>query len=357
MNEFDQTLESSLDATHGIQPPKNPLTENTVDEWLDYVFRENGGTSYQRPLLNMLRGVRILGPGNQMAPVPDDTIGLVFVSRPLLNLSDDNVRKHPQMISLYNPSKNSLQAYTKGLLDKQWADSNMHGSGVLDPHFAWIPPIANLVKVSSGFPDSSISIGKSDPGIRKQVYQFVNGILKVNYDYDIRMTFHNPKPNILPYIFDMWEHYIDAVKLGDEGMYPYPEALIQNYKDYDCRIYHIILNKNLRNIEGIYCCMDAIPNTYPSGSFSTIDNTRNSLLGQGQDELDINFSSTVFRYNNTRVSSMFNQTTAFFNPNMADGLRERTHVKLSVKEYMSGSYNCYPWINQETMELEYWRKR
>lgn len=357
MNEVNENLDSTLFQTPGIKPPRDELSQANVDEWLDYVFQENGGTSYERPLLNMLRGVRVLGPGNQMAPIPDDTIGLVFVSRPLLNLSDENVRLHPQMISLYNPPKNSIQAYTKGLLDKNWGDLNMHGSGILNPNLAWISPIANLVKVSSGFPDVSLNMAKSDPGIRKQVYQYVNGILKVNYDYDLRMTMHNPKPNILPYLFDMWLHYIDGVTLGDEGMGPYPEALIQNYRDFDCRVYHIILNKNFRNIEGIYCCMDAVPNTFPSGSFSTIDTTRNSLVGQGQEELDIGFSATVFRYNNVRVSQMFNQTTVFFNRNMADGTREKTHRKLSVKEYMAGGFDCYPWINIENMELEYWIKR
>lgn len=334
--------------------PKGTLNSGNIDQWLDYVFSENGGTSYKSPLAKMLRGTRILGPGNQMAPVPDDTIGLVFVTRPLLNLSDENVKKHPQLISLYKPNKDGLNAYVKGLLDPRWGRNESVPDSLLDPYYPWIAPITNFVKVSSGFPDVTLNVDKSEPGIRKEVHMYPSGMLKVNWDFDMRMTFYNPKPNILPYIFDVWNHYIEAVTLGDEGMEPYPEALIQNYRDYDTRIYHMVLNKDMRSIEGIYCNAYSWPNSFPSGAFSSIDKTRNSLLGQGQDELDINFPSVGFRYNNVRVAAMFNQTTTYFNPRMDPKVRGQHYRKLKFSEYQSEGTSSYPWINLDTMELEYW---
>lgn len=374
MADDPKSFQSALERTPGNIAPKDPLVNvvsggaadrggkkpigtinsKNLDEWLNYVFSESGGTSYESPLVKMLRGTRILGPGNQMAPVPDDTIGLVFVSRPLLNLSDENVRKHPQLISLYKPSKNSLNAYVKGLLDPVWGRTEGGNNPLLDPYYPWIAPITNFVKVSSGFPDVSLNVDKGEPGIRKQVQMYPSGILKVNWDYDMRMTFYNPKPNILPYIFDVFNHYIEAVTLGDEGMEPYPEALVQNYRDYDVRIYHMILNKNMRNIEGIYCNAYSWPNTFPSGAFSVIDKTRNSLLGQGQDELDVNFPSVGFRYNNIRVVAMFNGTTEYFNPKMKPGVRSKHYRKLKFSEYQANGTTSYPWINIDTMELEYW---
>ncbi|WP_228493064.1 hypothetical protein, partial [Pseudomonas aeruginosa] len=91
--------------------------KETILEWWNYAFRENGGPGFDNALTNLLRGFRILGPGNQLAPIPDDTIGLAFMSRPMLNLSDENVILHPQLVSLYRPQRNSLNAYVKGLLD------------------------------------------------------------------------------------------------------------------------------------------------------------------------------------------------------------------------------------------------
>lgn len=344
-----------LERTPGLSPPKSTNIDfTTLPSFLDYAFRENGGPGYQSALVNMLRGIRILGPGNQLAPVPDDTIGLVFVSRPLCNLSDENVRLHEQLLPLYQPRPNSLMGYIKGMLDPVWGRANPNQ--LLDPFTAWITPITNLVKVSSGFPDLSLNMGKSQPGFRKEVRQYVDGILKFNYDYDMRQTFYNPKPNFLPYMFEAWLHYIDGVSLGDEGMEPYDEALDANYTDYDCRIYHMILNKNMRNIEWIFCNAGAVPTTFPSGAFSTIDRTGDTLRGQGQDEFEINFSCEGFRFGNVSVADMFNRTTLFFNPNMHPSRRASYYRKLEFKDYYGDQYQAglYPWININTMELEYW---
>lgn len=348
--------EGWFEGTPGNEKPTVDLTRQTVPEYLDYAFKENGGPGIQSPLVNMLRGIRILGPGNQLAPIPDDTIGLAFVSRPMLNLSDENVIKHPQLAPLYRPQKNTLLAYIKGMLDPVWGRGNSGMSDILNPKYPWIPPLTNYLKVSSGFPDLQLAMGKSNPGFRKEVYQFVNGVLKVNYDFDVRQSYHVPKPNFLAYMFEAWIHYIEAVKLGDEGMEPYPSALIENYIDYDCRIYHVIMNKNMRNIEWLFCSGSSVPTTFPSGAFSTIDRTQNSIRGQGQDELEINFSSVGFRFGNIRIADMFNRCTLKSNPDLLPSVREQKYRKLAFSEHYANGSESYPWINIDTMEMEYWRE-
>lgn len=354
-NETNPPGLGSLLKTPGLTPPNaENIDQTTIAEFLNYAFRENGGPGYTSPLVNVLQGVRLIGPGNQLIPIPDDTIGLAWVTRPLLNLSDENVIKHPQLLPLYQPPQNSIQAYIKGLLDPVWGRAN--SPSLLDPYSAWITPITNLLKVSAGFPDISLNMGKSSPGFRKEVYQFVDGILKHNGDFDMRQTYHNAKPNFLPYMFETWLHYIEGVTLGDEGMEPYYMAMDQNYIDYDCRIYHMILNKNMRNIEGMFCNAGCVPTTFPSGAFSTIDRTQDTLRGQGQDEFEINFSSVGFRFGNMRLPDMFNRTTIFFNPSMHPSQRGGRYRKLAFEEYYNLSYRkgVYPWININTMELEFW---
>lgn len=352
----DQNSEGWFEGTQGNQEPNAAIDSKSLPDYIDYAFRENGGPGYGSALVNMLRGIRILGPGNQLAPIPDDTIGLAFVTRPLLNLSDSNVIKHPQLAPLYRPQKNTHMAYIKGLLDPKWGRANSGLSDTLDPLYPWMSPLTNLLKVSSGFPDLSLAVGKSGGGFRKEVYQWANGVLKVNYDFEMRQSYYTPKPNILPYIFEAWVHYIEAVTLGDEGLEPYPEALIENYLDYDCRIYHMILNKNMRNIEWLFCNASCFPTTFPSGAFSTIDRTQNTLRGQGQDELEIGFSCVGFRFGNIRIADMFNRTTLKFNPGMHPAVRDTTYRKLDFSEYFAGGYAAIPWININTMELEQWSK-
>jgi hypothetical protein len=347
-------MQGWFNSTPGNVAPSQNLNQDNVPEYIDYAMHENGGPGYRSALINLLRGVRILGPGNQMTPIPDDTIGLVFVNRPMLNLSDENVRVHPQLRSLVAPPKNTINSYVKGLLDPAWGRANSASIDALDPFYPWMAPISNLIKVCSGFPDVSLEVGRSTPGIRKEVYQYVTGILPVNYDFDMTLSFYPSKPHILPYIFDVINHYIDGVSLGDEGMEPYPEALIQNYRDYDMTIFTIIMNKNMRNVEGIYNNGYCWPNTFPSGAFSTIDRTGDTLRGQGQDELEIRFPSVGFRYNNFEVIDRFNNITLAFNPNFHPSVRSQYYKKLEVADYFAGNYHAYPWINPVNMEMEYW---
>lgn len=345
-----------LVGTPGNEKPQKAINDNTLTEWLDYSFKESGGPGYSSVLFNTLRGVRMLGPGNQQVPIPDDCIGLAFISRPMLNLSDSNVIKNPQLHALYNPERGSIQAYIKGLLDPVWGDANDSSHSLLDPLNPWMSLLTNLLKVSSGFPDLQMNVDKSDPGFRKQVYQYVSGIVKVNYDYDMSLSFHAMKPNIIPAIFNYWLHYIEGVTLGDEGMEPYPDALLQNYIDFDCRIYHIILNSNFKNIEGLYMSVQSIPHTFPSGAYSTIDNTGDTLHGQGQDEFSINMSTVGFRFDNVRIADQFNRTTVGRNPRMHPEVRANYYRKLEVNEYFEGAYGAYAWININEMTLEYWGK-
>lgn len=348
-----------LSRTPGNEAPTTPLSGGNTEsklEWKDYVFRENGGSGYKSSLNNLLRSFKILGPGNTLFAVPDDTIGLVYVSRPMLNLSDDNVKKHPQLLPLVNPPRDSYMSYIKGLLDPAWGSANYNQLSILDPLNPWMVPLSNFLKVSSGFPDISLASGKSEPGFRGEVHAYVDGLVKVNYDYDMRQSYFLTKPNIISYLFEVWIHYIEAVTVGDEGMQPYFEALRCNYLDYTTRIYHIILNKDQRNIENIFCCGGGWPTTFPSGAFSTIDRTQDTLRGQGQDELDVNFTCTVFRFGNLEVADMFNRTTLRLNPNMHPSVRSRYYRKLEFSEYYLKKDDAYPWINLASMEMEYWRK-
>lgn len=325
------------------------------DILLDYAFSEQGGPGYQSALVKTLSGLRIYGPGHQQIPIADDSIGLSFTSRPLLNLSDANVQLSPILQPLYRSRPNSIMSYVRGLLDKQWGLANSGAVSFLDPKTAWLTPLTNYLKVSSGFPDLNLNVSTSSPGFRQEVYRWISGILEHNGSFQLRQSYYMSQPKFLPFIFEIWLNYINEVTLGDNGLEPYAEALKQNYQDYDCRNYHIILNRNMRNIEWIFCNASALPTTYPAGAFSTIDRTQNSLRGQGQDEFDIQFDCIGFRYGNALVAKMFNDTTEYFNPDMKNANRLSKMRKLEFSEYYGSGYSqVYPYIDLDKMILQYW---
>lgn len=328
------------------------LNSGNIDSIKDFAFGSDGLPSYTSPLVNMMRGIKILGGGPQMAPVADDTIGLAFISRPILCLTDENCRKHPQLAPYFKPAKNSPQQFIKCLLDKREGDIN--SSDLIDNKIAWIPILMNLLKRSDGFGDVDLETSLIDGGFRGEVFQYINGFLDENGSFSIRQTYHNVKGGIVTDIFNTWLRYIYEVRLGDNGIEPYPEAQYENYVDFDCRIYHLIMNKDMQTISHMYMSIESIPTSYPVGAMAAIDNEATNRRGEGQDEVTINFSSIGMRYDNWEIAEGFNGTTLYFNPDMAPNKREGKYIKVKPSEFLNMQYNAYPWINIATMQLEWW---
>ena len=336
-------------------PSITGLNSGNIDELKDFAFGSDGLPSYTSPLVNMMRGMKIFGGGPQMAPVADDTIGLAFVSRPLCNLSDDNCARHPQLADLYKPAKNSPQQYIKCLLDKREGDRN--SCDILDNKMGWMVILTNLLKQSDGFGDVDLEVSTIDGGFRGEVHQQIAGLLDENGAFSIRQTYYNVKGGLIPDIFNKWMRYEVEVTLGDCGVEPYPEADYQNYIDHDCRIYHLIMNKNMRNISHMFMTLQSMPTSFPVGAMATINNDTSNRRGEGQEEITINFSSVGMRYDSWEIAEGFNGTTVYFNEDMKPTNRLQKYVKLKPSEYLTMQYNAYPWINIETMELEWWADR
>ncbi|AGB07227.1 hypothetical protein [Vibrio phage VP4B] len=333
----------------------NPFTgevDPKVKVWLNDVFKENGGGSYLSPLGNILHGIKILGSGVQLAPMADDIIGLMFIPRPVLNLSDENVSKSPRFAKLFKADSNSLGGYIRGLLDYRVGRTYNHPA--LDNKNAWMPLLTNLLQKSDGFPDLELESSTTQPGIRQEVYQWIEGIMETNGIITINQTYKNVKGGILPYLFGVWEHYIPEVRLGDHGMEPYWEAQYQNYWDFDTRIYHLFLNPNMVNIESIYMTISSVPTTHPQGSLASIDMTQAGRRGPGQDTFDVQFKSIGARADTFECVDAFNGATVKFNEDMADGKRHKHYRKIDRTEFLDNNYKAYPWININTMELEWW---
>lgn len=344
-----------MDEIDKQQKPLNPFTgevDPNLKVWLNDIFKENGGGSYLSPLGNILHGIKILGNGIQLAPLADDTIGLMFMPRPVLNLSDENVSKSPRFAKLYKADANTLGGYIRGLLDYRVGRTYNHPA--LDNKNAWLPLLTNLLRKSDGFPDLELESTSGQPGIRQETYQWIEGILETNGLLTINQTYKNVKGGILPYLFSVWEHYIPEVRLGDHGMEPYFEAQHQNYWDFDTRIFHLFMNPNMVNIESIYMTIQSVPSTHPQGSLASIDYEQNSRRGPGQDTYDIQFKSIGARADTFECIDAFNGSTTFFNPDMKDGRREKVYRKLDPSEFLDHNFKAYPWINLNTMELEWW---
>ncbi|UQT02834.1 putative virion structural protein [Serratia phage vB_SmaM-Yubaba] len=300
------------------------------------------GTSpgYTSPLINSLRGLRILGKGPAMMPLADNTIGLALVTRPQLNLTDDNISRSEKLVSLYGAGQYSMSGYIRGMLDERWAASNPNVA--LDNKMPFITCLTEYLKTSTGFGDLQLQIDTSDPGLRQQVYQRVSSKLEDNSAFTINQTYFNPKPSVIQGLFQIWEDYISEVVSGDRQVSPRDWYLLANRIDYDCRIYHLIMNKDTEYLEHIFATVQSIPVTYPAGSIADIDNTTNTLRGEGQDDFTIQFASVGMRFDEWGLIQSFNEHSFMYNPRLRPEMRNTYYRELNAKEYIPYNYGAYP---------------
>lgn len=310
------------------------------DAIFDATLLEGFSPGWSSPLINSLRGLKILGQGPAMMPLSDNTIGLPFVTRPQLNLTDDNISRSEKLVSLYGAGQNSIGAYIRGMLDERWAASN--AGKILDNRMPFIVPLTTFIKTSTGFSDLQLSIETSEPGLRSQVYQRVASKLEENGVFSINQTYYNPKPSVIQALFQYWEDYISEVVSGDRQVTPRDWYLMGNRIDYDCRIYHLIMNKDAMFLEHIFATVQSIPTTYPAGAIASIDTTQNTLRGEGQDDFTIQFSSAGQRQDEFGLIQSFNEHSFLYNPGIMPNVRNNNFRELSTEEYMAYSGGAYP---------------
>lgn len=324
--------------------------------YFDLMLKQSNTPGLNAPLANSFRGFNPFSTGPAMMEISDNIIGLMFITRPQLNLSDYNIYRSERLISLAGASTNDISGYTRGLLDPRWAASNLGGFGhpMLDNNQPFIACLNEYLKTSTGFSDLQLRFGTSEPGIRQQVYQHVTGKLEENGQYSIQQTYHNPRPLIIQNLFQIWEGYISEVVSGDNQLQPYPDYLVGHRCDHDCRIYHMVLNRDNEFLESIFASIQSIPSTYPAGAIADIDRTQNTRRASGQDELSIQFSSTGMRFDEISLINAFNEHTFLFNPDLYDDINSTTqqrYKKVPISEFDKYRYMMYPLLLPTEQEI------
>lgn len=315
-------------------------------EFYDYMLQAGNSPGYQNPLTNSFRGFNPFSSGPAMMEISDNVIGLMFLTKPELNLDDANILKSEKLMSLYGAGTGDLAGYIRGTLDRNWAAKNMGDQAhpMLDNNQAFISCLNEYLKTSTGFSDLQLRINATEPGIRQQVYQYVSSKLEENGTFTIQQTYHNPRPLLIQTIFQHWLTYISEVRSGDNQLSPNMDYLFGNRRDFDCRIYHMVMNRDTEYLESIFATVASIPQTFPAGAIADIDRMGNSLRAQNQDEFSIQFASEGMRFDELSLINSFNEHTFYFNPALyqAYSTGQGNYRMLDTHEYMAYRYMMYP---------------
>lgn len=318
---------------------------------LDSITMANGFSQYANALSSSLYGIDI----NQTpspAQLTNEQYGLVFFTRPLLNLSYYNLTTDRVFAPMLTQNKMSVAAYTRAMLDPLNSKAECP---LVDPYNPWIPLLSNTLQSLAGWQDPIISTFQSDEGLKKERWAMVDSTNKVYGVYELSATFRNVRGNFLYYFFHVWQTYMCLVYEGICD--PYPQFIKNNMIDYQTRIYRLILDPTRTYVEDIISCNAAFPLVSPLGTRAnyTQPDSQNSPVNRDVDIYNQTFQCQGANYMDPLQIYEFNRTTGMLNPNFQDPeKRVRFFRQLWPAEYKTFTYRAYPYIDPRTARLQWW---
>jgi hypothetical protein len=295
-------------------------------------------------------GVTLFGINHRRTPmavpINRDDHGLTFFTRPQLNLTDDNASALRQMVPLLTTADVSIQRMVRKLLDPR-IDLP---SAIVDDQMVFMPMLTNLLLSCTGWPDPSLDVHHTKPGVRKEVQSIVDSVTDQYGEFNLQTSFRNMEGDPVLLLFKMWQDYMSAV-FTDELM-PYPDFIAMNEIDYNTRVYRLVLDRNRRIVQKIACCGAAFPLNVPFGA--AIDYTHEHPINANNHEVQIRFECNGYRYNDHIIVRDFNAAVGIFNP----GMRDNPAAKMiQIPQELLSLFNSrgygYPYIEPDTLELQW----
>ena len=320
---------------------------------LDDYFSTATHGSIQRALTNTLYGIN----HQQITPkieTPKDRVGLLFLTRPQLNLSEDNIRGVRKLYRLLSGNKLSVERYVRVMLDPHLQNNPIESERIdcpiVDPKQAFIPFITNLATGTAGWPDIALSTYVSPSGNWKEQYAQIDGVSEIYEAWDTDITIKNMGTNLPLYLIYVWAMYSSMVFEG--RMVPYDGYLSYNIIDYMTRLYRLVLDRTGKRVTMIAATGVSFPKAVPVGAY--FDYNRERPYNEQVKEITLRFQSLGAEYLDDILVKEFNEVVAMFNPDMREENREANMVKIPDIHKKYFNHRGYPRINTNTMELEWW---
>lgn len=334
------------------------LTDGNIDagipESLDDFFAKTQHIgSVEKAISNNLYGIDHQdNPG--LLSESRDSYGIAFFTRPQLNLSAHNLRGDRKFASLLSNKNNSVKMYIRNMLDPRLYSQSKGGiaSVLVDHELAFIPVFTNNIKTMSGWPDNILPTYTSKEGVRRQQYAIGDGITDVFDVWDMDVTFKNTKDEPITSIVQTWTSYISNVY--ENMMSPYIDMITENEIDYYTRIYRLVLDESKRFLKKISATGGSFPVSIPNGRM--FDLNRGSVYNDQNKDLNFRFKCVGAMYNDDILIKEFNTTVGIFNKGMRDKIAGNGTNLVKIPYELLASFNNrgYPYINPETLELEWY---
>lgn len=290
-----------------------------------------------------------------------DHHGLTFFTRPMLNLSYNNIMGNRKLMALLNSDPLSMWAAIRAILDPGYptastrqdaSGSHAPNSALVDEKNPFIPILTNTLLNVSGFPDITLDTYTSPEGIRKESYSIVDSVAEANSAFTLQASFANIKGDPVTNLFDIWTTYAGSVYMGD--MVPYPRMVIENRIDYQTRIWRLVLDSSKTYVKKIGTAHASVPLAAPYGA--AMSYASDVPYNASNDQVTIPFQCQGAEYMDPILYHEFNSLVTHRNQPLYESVQGRStdYVRIPSHQVNGLNFYGYPWIDVETLELQWW---
>jgi len=289
---------------------------------------------------------------------PTDSSALLFMTRPDLNLSADNIRTVRQLYPLLTKNEYTLQRWVRATLDPHYINGFSAGKasvapgkcGLVNNQQAFIPVLTNALKTMSGWPDYIFPKYTSSEGNFKQVYQQVDGTAEINNDISLSATFSDLRGNPILQLFTIWG--LVATLQYEGRIAPWPNCIMGDELNYTTRMFTLVLDEFKHTVTHIASASPGFHNNVPMGEMFNIN--REDPASSRVRDINIQFSVPGVEYDDPILITEFNTLGAQFKPELLPEHITQYMIKLPIAEKNHFKHTSYPRINVDTLELEWW---
>lgn len=383
---------SSLDYNNDTPPvfdiEKELGGKLNIREELDEILRSSGFGSMSHINYLTFTGFNYFRHGQQLVKQNRDHMGFVFFTRPILNLTYDNLSVSGSLSMLRNAPPESLARGIRALLDP-WS---ARGGYTKDPKFKramtkeeaemavqnniatpmvnnanpFIPLLSNCLTNLSGWKDITLNSYTSKAGVNNEQWSMVDGYYYKNEAFEMSSSFRNIEGDPISLLFQTWLEYMGNCGYRWE-MNPYPCFVEEREWDYNSCIYRFVMDHTKTYITK-WATTIATPLSLPYGDQFNFSADKN--FNEANNEITVTWQCNGIQYNDPITFYNFNQLVALYEPQLQvryDVYDEETNSlivegsqywqKLRGAEKFRGLYLAVPLINYITRELEWWVKR
>lgn len=316
------------------------FSKRELETIINRATRPSGLGSTTRAFQELMYGIDMLpGKGQPLQKNRDDQ-GLVFFTRPLLNLSYDNLITDRRLSPLITRNPNSYQWMVRSVLDPWRAKAQPLESPFVDKENAFIPILSNTLMSMPSWQDVVGDVYTASEGAGKESWAMFDGFEYMRNTWDLNLTFRCVAGDPVSLLFYTWICYGLGVYTGT--LIPYPAALRGNWLDYQTAIWRLPLSGDGKYVTNIAKTI-AFPYALSLGAKFAYQ--QENVFNTETDTISVPFKCIGAEYNDPILILEFNKTVAYDNPLMEDPAS--TMIRLHPDEYSIFNRFCYPHIEDD----------